>query len=293
MFDKWRFLFGNDVLKERYELLCSSRKRYKRFKVQPVAVNHQWQMDLADLKYLERYNSGLRYLLVMIDVYSCYLWVKKLKNKSSELVRKKFDEILSDERKFGNTDVPPEHIQCDRGGEFAFLAKNDTFYGRKINLNFSSNYEMKAVIVERVIRTLKRMIGCVLYGVYGKDVGRYTMFLDMIVDRYNESGHSSLDGECLRDIYWGNIVLPLSFRYRGYFDFKPLMRRGSILKEEDEVRVSVMKGSFLKESRLNWSRSIYVVHFVRLTHPVTYRLVDNDGEIVSGLFYRQELQKVG
>ena len=116
-FDKRNFSSGNDVLKERYKLLHSSRKRYKRLKVQPVAVNHQWQMDLADLKYLERYNSGLRYLLVMIDVYSHYLWVKKLKNKSSELVRKEFVEISNDERKFGNTDVPPECIQCDRGGE--------------------------------------------------------------------------------------------------------------------------------------------------------------------------------
>ena len=171
--------------------------------------------------------------------------------------------------------------------ESAFLAKNDTFYGRKINLNFSSNYEMKAVIVERVIQTLKRMIADVLYGIYGKDVGRYTMFLNLIVERYNKSGYSSLDGN-----YWGNVVLPLSFRYRGYFDFKPLMRKGSILKEGDRVRVSVMKDLFLKESRLNWSRSIYVIRSVRLTDPVTYRLVDSDGEIVSGLFYRQELQKV-
>ena len=65
-FEKREFL--SDDLKERYELLHSSKKRYKRLKVQPVAVNHQWQMDLADLKYLERYNSGLRYLLIVIDV---------------------------------------------------------------------------------------------------------------------------------------------------------------------------------------------------------------------------------
>ena len=42
---------------------------------------------------------------------------------------------------------------------------------------------MKPVIVERVIRTLKRMIGGVLLGIYGKDVGRYTQFLDLIVVR--------------------------------------------------------------------------------------------------------------
>ena len=66
-----------------------------------------------------------------------------------------------------------------------------------------------------------------------------------------------------------------------------------ILKEGDKVRVSVKKSLFLKESWLNWSRSIYVVNSVRLTDHVTYRLVDDNGEIVSGSFYRQELQKVG
>ena len=127
---------------------------------------------------------------------------------------------------------------------------------------------------------------------YDKDVGRYTMFFNLIVERYNESGHSSWNGECTRDVYKVNVVLPLSFKYRGYFDFKPLMRRGSIFKEGDRVRVSVMKDLFSKENRLNWSRSIYVICSVRLTDPVTYRLVDSEGEIVSGLFYRQELQKV-
>ena len=54
-----------------------------------------------------------------------------------------------------------------------------------------------------------------------------------------------------------------------------------------------MKTLFSKESRLNWSRTVYVIKSVHLTDPVTYRLIDADGEIVTRLFYRQELQKVG
>ena len=49
------------------------------------------------------------------------------------------------------------------------------------------------------------------------------------------------------------------------------MRKGSILKKGDKVRVSV------KESRLNWSRTIYIVN------SATYMLIDGDGEIVFGL----------
>ena len=115
-------------------------------------------------------------------------------------------------------------------------------------------------------------------------------FLDLIVERYNESEHSSLGGECPRDVYHRNVVLPKLFLYRSYFDFESFMRKG-ILKEGDKVRVSVMKSLFSKESRLNWSRTVYVINSVHLTDPVTYRLID--AEIVSGLFYKQELQKVG
>ena len=76
--EKMKVIDSDDILKEQYELLRSSRKIYKRLKVQLVAVNHQWQMDLADLKCLKRFNSVLRYLLVVIDVYSHYLGVIKL-----------------------------------------------------------------------------------------------------------------------------------------------------------------------------------------------------------------------
>ena len=73
------------------------------------------------------------------------------------------------------------------------------------------------------------MIGGVLFGIYDKDAGRYIQFLDLIVERYNESEHSSYGGKCPRDVYCSNVTL----------------------KEGDKVRVSVMKCLFSKESRLN------------------------------------------
>ena len=63
-----------------------------------VKSNYQWQMDLADMKYLQKFNSNLRYLLVVIDVYSRYAWVEMLKNKNNEIVLCKFKEIISKEK---------------------------------------------------------------------------------------------------------------------------------------------------------------------------------------------------
>ena len=42
---------------------------------------------------------------------------------------------------------------------------------------------------------------------------------------------------------------------------------------------------------INWTEEIFIVDEVLDTNPVTYRLVDLQGEAVSGSFYEQELQR--
>lgn len=53
-------------------------------------------MDLADLTYLEKHNSGIKYLLVIIDSYSKYIWIEKLKRKDAHSTEKKFKKILNE-----------------------------------------------------------------------------------------------------------------------------------------------------------------------------------------------------
>ena len=79
---------------DREQLFFGNKKKYKQLRVEVRKPNHQWQMDLMDMKSLERYNSHTRYLLVVMDVYSRYVWVKKLRNKNAYHVGNKFKEIM-------------------------------------------------------------------------------------------------------------------------------------------------------------------------------------------------------
>lgn len=97
---------------DREQLFFGNKKKYKRLRVQVRKPNHQWQMDLMDMKSLERYNSRTRYLLVVMDVYSRYVWVKKLQNKNAHHVGNKFKEIINEENAL------PDVIHSDKGGEF-------------------------------------------------------------------------------------------------------------------------------------------------------------------------------
>ena len=40
-----------------------------------------WEVDLADMQSLSRYNKGIRYLLCAIDLFSIYAWVIPMKDK--------------------------------------------------------------------------------------------------------------------------------------------------------------------------------------------------------------------
>ena len=53
-----------------------------------------------------------RYWLVCIDIYSRYVFVKMLKNKTSKNVGEKFEQILKESEEI------PSKIQCDEGTEF-------------------------------------------------------------------------------------------------------------------------------------------------------------------------------
>ena len=59
----------------------------------------------------------------------------------------------------------------------------------------------------------------------------------------------------------------------------------------DQVRISRIKGIFEKGYLPNWSEALYTVHEVKRTDPITYILKDMNGEINTGGFYTEELQK--
>ena len=144
---------------------------------------------------------------------------------------------------------------------------------------------MKSVFVERVIRTIKLMIAKTLYKITGTRKGRYTNILHMLINRYNNTPHKGIDNNTPH-LYYNIIKISKIFKYKNHFNFSPFYKKNSILKENSQVRVSR-----LKETVFNWSNEIFFVERVRLTNPITYILRDKNNEIISGVFYREELQK--
>jgi transposase InsO family protein len=130
-------------------------------------------------------------MLVCVDVYSRYAFVKSLKTKSAVNVAKKIEELLLEHG-------VPQKVQSDEGTEFSLIKRRLVpQYGFKVFHAF--NCKTKAVHAERFIQTLKQMVQRTLTML---DLGyRYIHYLLLILERYNESPHKGLFDATPHNIY--------------------------------------------------------------------------------------------
>ena len=57
-------------------------------------IDKIWAADLVEMQTFSKWNKGAKYLLMVIDVFSKYAWIKPLKDKKTETVSKAFDDIF-------------------------------------------------------------------------------------------------------------------------------------------------------------------------------------------------------
>ena len=74
----------NKILAE--ELHKPIIKKFKRRKVYSSFKNNIWDVDLADMTLISKFNKGMKYLLCVIDLFSRHAWIISLKNKKGERV---------------------------------------------------------------------------------------------------------------------------------------------------------------------------------------------------------------
>ena len=79
---------------ESFSLHKPIHRKFKRFRVIVGGLHEQYDADLADMQKLKEKNDGVRFLLFVIDVFSCHLWVEPLLNKTEESVIETFRHIF-------------------------------------------------------------------------------------------------------------------------------------------------------------------------------------------------------
>ena len=103
------------------------------------------------MQLINQFDKRICFLLCVIDIFSKYAWIIPLKDKKGITITNAFQNILKESNRTSNK------IWVDKGNEFynrsvkSWLEKND------IEM-YSTHNEVKSVVAERYIRTLKNKI---------------------------------------------------------------------------------------------------------------------------------------
>ena len=242
------------------------------------------QADLIDISYLSRENSRIKFLFTIIDSATRYAWIIPLKNKKAKTTASEFGKLLD------KLDVQPSRILVDAGGEFKGQFKDLLKRrGIKLTLPLTSTHAPGA---ERFNQTIQSLIYRYLAS---SKTSRYIDRLGDILKSYNNRVHSSISpmtpSEAEKESSRGPLVRRLIKNYsRAYL-------RGSKIKNDlkvgDLVLVSVNKTAFHRGYNNQFNEELFAVSRVDQTKNVPmYQLkTARDGEVLRGLFYREEIQK--
>ena len=222
------------------------------------------------MQAFSKFNRGVRFLLTVISKYG---WMLPLKDKTGKSVADAFKEIFKKSKR------KPEKLWTDKGRDF--YNKHVKELGVEL---YSTENEEKSSVVERWNRTMNEKM---FKYFTANNTNKYIDVLDDSVERYNNTGHSSIKMTPVEASKKENEV-------RVYRNFYPDLTRRPMrvkLKIGDKVRILKKKRLFEKGLTPNWTEEVFTVSKIQRTSPVTYKITDYNGEEIQGTFYEQELQK--
>lgn len=273
-----------------YTELKPARRRFSRNPYMIRGRGRQFGVDLMETSVLAESNDNVHFILILMDLFSRYVWVRPLQSKSAVSVLNALKDI------FETSKVWPAKLQSDLGKEFFNKTLSRYLKSKKIH-HFSIG---KVPHVERFIRTLRTR----LFRYNAKN--NTTRFIDVLQDfikSYNNSIHRSIGtspyavfvqgeptGRRVRKIKQGE-----QFRRQRRLDEK------NILKVGDYVRLSsdpVTGNIFEKEAYGRWTSEIFrIKNIIKNQRRLMYTVEGlqprgNKNKKVTGSFYRDEVQKI-
>lgn len=244
-------------------------------------IDQLWESDLIVMpSEYTAHNDGVKYILVVIDCFSKFLFSEPLKRKTTEAIIDGFKKI------FQKTCRRPDRLQTDKGGEYDSSKFRKFMKTHEITYNTTNNPDIKCSIAERVIRTIKgRLFKYLTY----KNTYKYVDVLDKIINGYNESYHRTIK-MTPKQVNDCNILEV----YQNIKDSQkvPATRKIPKLKVGDYVRITKSKGVFDKGYSANWTLEPFRIKSIATRNPPVYYLDDLAGEEISGTFYEHEVQKI-
>jgi len=243
------------------------------------------QADLIDVSEIQYSNGRIKFLLLIIDVFTKFVWVFPLKNKSGESVSQVLDKWLND------IDLPPRVFQTDKGREF-FNAKVTSVlekYGVRQQQAYGT---CKAAIAERANKSIQRLMYSYLTE---RETKKYINVLPKLIQSYNTRPHRTIKGFTPQQADKKSNEKKI---WKIYDEkFKSIPRQKVKFAIGDLVRVKIDAKVLSRSSRSynrQFNEEFYQIRRInnKLQIPMYYLTATDDDEDIKGGFYANELSKV-
>ena len=152
---------------------------------------------------------------------------------------------------------------------------------------YSTENEGKAVVIERLNRTLKQMMWK-QFTVQGNQ--NWLKVLPNVVEAYNNKVHRMIK-TTPKEASENPGKIKEIIEKSNFENEDTLKKKEPKFKINDRVRIYKYQYKFTKGFVSKWTNEIFTVVEVAPTTPTTYRIQDEYGEVIDGTFYENELQK--
>ena len=220
------------------------RKNYLTNKIIYNYINQIWSIDLADMiDYKISNNKSYRYIFIVIDHFSKYLFAIPLKNKYSKTITNDFSNILTTSKR------KPLKLESDRGSEF-YNSIFQSFLKSKNIQHYSRNTDKGPSIAERVNRTIRNLLK---KPVFEKGKASWIDELQSVVKQYNNTIHHSTKMKPIDASIKSNEKLVYSDLGDDREKHHPKIKLSQL------VRTADIKRNFSKGDSTNWSYKLYTI----------------------------------
>ena len=233
------------------------RKKYPTNKIDYNHIDEIWSIDLGDMvDYKISNNKGFRYIFIVIDNFSKYLWAVPLKNKYSQTITNEFSNILIKSKR------KPIKIESDRGSEFYNSIFQNFLKSKNIH-HFSRFTDKGPSIAERVIRTVRSLLKKPIFLAGNAD---WLSELPSVIKQYNNTTHHSIKMTPNQASKKSNEKKVFDNLRDDRQKQRPKYKLGQLIRTADIKRV------FSKGDSTNWNYKLYTITEVIHENIPSYRI---------------------
>jgi hypothetical protein len=231
------------------------KKRKRNLSITANAPNEIFQIDLLDYQKYPRQNSGYKWILICVDVFTRKAYTQAMKDKTAKMTEEAFKSIIMDAK--------PKVVFHDMGSEFKGVFHKFVESKKIISVDNEFKNHNALGVIDRFSRTIKTMISKYMTA---NNTTRWVDILPKLTSIYNNTPHQGI-----LDLKPNEVADGAQNQVEiATLNIDKQIRNNRIrnntkhhIDKGDTVRIRQEKGTFAKGYEITFSKDVYVVDDVK------------------------------